>query len=127
MAEIRVEMRRFLQQDTTVMAVLDEIYVDKLPDNVSYPCAMLRNVTEPLTYNQDGSYSRRTLVQIDIYAETSASKDAAKDAIMNKLSGHRGMMGAIEVGFIFVRDAGRDTPDKDAQLNHKILEAEVGA
>ena len=125
MAEIRQEMRRFLMQDSTVTGALDQVYVDHLPDNVTYACALLRDVTAPLTYNFSGSHLRKTLVQIDIYAETISDKNTARDAIQGRLDGHKGMMGTIETGFVFVQDAGRDSYEKDAQLYTKVMEVQV--
>ncbi len=125
MAQIRQEMRRHLLQNTTVAAAVNQIYVDELPDNVTYDCALLRDVTTPLTHNFSGSHLRKTLVQIDIYSETISGKNTVADAVKDSLDGHRGLMGTIETGYVFVTDAGRDTRPPETRLFSKVMEVEV--
>jgi hypothetical protein len=96
---------------------------DKIPDEQDYPHGRLWIVSTPYQYHLLGESGRRALVQIDLFGETQASLDAGVSAIRSALSGYRGMMGDIDVGYCFIRNL-MGNWDVNTRKYHRVLEVE---
>jgi hypothetical protein len=112
----------FLMQNSAVTALLDHrITGDDVPDGQTYPYAYLWEVTSPQNYSHQGESGRVALVQCDVVSDTIIGVDEAKRTIKSALSGYRGMMGDVNVGFCFVNEASVPK-DPDQKAYRRILE-----
>jgi hypothetical protein len=103
----------------------NRITVEKIPDNQTYPCAVLWTVTAPRSYTHQGPAGRMPLVQIDVFDDDQTGADANSLLIENALSGYRGMLGSdLNVGFVSV-NRGPDMWNPDERNYRRILEVTV--
>jgi len=116
----------FLMLNPTVVALFDHrITGDDVPDGQTYPYAYLWEVTSPQNYNHQGESGRVALVQCDVVSDTIIGADESKRTIKSALSGYRGMMGDVNVGFCFVNEASVPK-DADQKAYRRILELTIG-
>jgi len=116
----------FLMLNPTVTTLFDRrITGDDVPDGQTYPYAYLWEVTSPQNYNHQGESGRVALVQCDVVSDTIIGADEAKRTIKSALSGYRGMMGDVNVGFCFVNEASVPK-DADQKAYRRILELTLG-
>ena len=123
--EIIPNIITFLMTNTTVTGVFDHRITGKdVPDGQTYPYAYLWEVTSPQQYHHQGESGRVALIQCDVVSDTPSSVDLAKRTIKTALSGYRGMMGELNIGYCFVNTA--DVPKDPDQLAYRnILELTI--
>ena len=115
MASIPSSVRTFLRSDAGVLAAFGQnIYSLKVADNVTYPFAVIRVVSDPAFYSQDGEALRETIIQIDTFDESLSDANTNSQLIREVMTGHSGTMGDYTVGAIFVRE-GQDQWMDDAR------------
>ncbi len=114
-----------LRNDAEVFAAFgNRITPDKLPDTPTYPCARIWIVSSPTKYSHQGSSSNKTLLQLDIWDTTPSGVDTNLEILKRSLSGYRGMMGDMEVGYVFVKTVNTSW-DAPAREYHRMLEVEI--
>lgn len=105
MSDIPSSVRTYLLTDTAVKTAFGaRIYVQHVPDNVTYPFAVIRMVSDPAFYTQDGESRRETILQIETYDDDISNAYSNSLLIRAALTGHRGTVGGYTVGAIFVRE-----------------------
>jgi hypothetical protein len=115
MSDIPSSVRAFLKSDATVLAAFGErIVVQYVPDGTAYPFAVIRTVSDPAFYTQDGESRRETIIQIDTFDDSLADAYTNAIKIRDALTGHSGTMGSHTVGGVFVRE-GQDQWMSDAR------------
>ena len=81
------------------------VYNPKLDnETATYPFAILKTVTDQPMYTQDGEALREAVIQIDTYHDKLADAVTNAALIRARLSGHKGKVGTIEIGSVFVSD-----------------------
>ncbi len=112
--------------DTSVYALFaNRITGDDVPDGQAYPYAYLWEVTSPRQYHHGGPSGRVVLVQCDVISDTITGADEGKRVIETALSGFKGMMGDVSVGYCFVNTASIPK-DADQIAYRRVLEIEIG-
>jgi len=126
MAEVKSNIIKHLMNDASVFAVFgNRITGDDVPDGQTYPYAYLWIVTSPQQYHHGGDSVRTVLVQCDVISDTITGADDGAQLIKTSLSGFRGQMGSMNVGYCFVNF--RDVPkDPDQRAYRRIIEIEIG-
>ena len=126
MAEVKTAIVKHLMNNALVKAAFgNRITVEKIPDNQTYPCAVLWTVTAPRSYTYQGPAGRMPLIQIDVFDDDQAGADANSLLIENTLSGYRGMLGSdLNAGFVSV-NRGPDMWNPDERNYRRILEVTV--
>lgn len=126
MAEIIPNIITFLNNNATVFAFFaNRITGDDVPDGQIYPYAYLWEVTSPQQYHHGGTSGRTALIQCDIVSDSQSQADEGKRVLFDALSGYKGMMGSVNVGYCFV--VARSIPkDPDQLAYRRILELELG-
>lgn len=130
MAEVKTSMIKHLMNTPAVFAAFaNRIWADRIPDVPGggaqpYPHARLFVVAAPRDYHYQGEGARQPLVQIDVFDDDVAGADTNADLIRAALSGFRGQMGSMNVGFVFV-NAGPGTWDETTRNYRRILEARL--
>ena len=110
----------------TVTALFDHRITGKdVPDGQTYPYAYLWEPNSNRQYTHQGAGGREVLVQLDVVSDTIISCDEAKRTLEGALSGYRGMMGDVNVGFCFVNEASVPK-DADQKAYRRILELTLG-
>lgn len=125
MAEIIPAIITFLNNDANVSALFaHRITGDDVPD-ATYPYAYMWEVVSPRQYNYQGKSGRVVIVQCDIVSDTITGADEGKRVIETALSGYKGMMGDVNVGYCFVDT--RSVPKDPDQLSYRrVLEISIG-
>ena len=113
---IASSVRTFLVANTTVKAAFGErIVVQFVPDGTAYPFAVIRTVSDPAFYTQDGEATRETIIQIDTFDDSLADAYTNALKIRAALTGYSGELETgVSVGAIFVRE-GQDQWMSDAR------------
>lgn len=123
---ITSDIRTFLRQDADILTAFGErIGVDELHDAWAYPMVKITNIDTAVHYTQDGQGNSLSLVQIDIYCDDREELDIYSGYIENRLSGHKGKMGAGYYGRVFVSKISSNRL-AEIQAFRSILEVEVG-
>lgn len=108
-------LRTYLRTDSSVVTAFgNRIFVLKVPDGVTYPFAVIRLVSDPAFYTQDGESWRETIVQIDTFDDDISGAYTNSGYIRSALTGYSGTMGSYTVGAVFVRE-GQDQWMSDAR------------
>ena len=108
-------VRTYLRTDTDVLAAFGQrIFVLYVPDGTAYPFAVIRTVTDPAFYTQDGESTRETIIQIDTFDDSLSDAYTNAGKIRDALTGYSGVIGSHTVGGIFVRE-GKDQWMSDAR------------
>jgi len=74
-------------------AISTRYYVDRLPDDVTYPCVRAQTITDPSHRTHAGTFGGTELVQLDVYDDDQTGRDVAADALVNWLDNYKGYMG----------------------------------
>jgi hypothetical protein len=115
----------FLMQKPTVTALFDHRITGKDVSDYTYPYAYLWEPNSNRSYTHQGAGTREVLVQCDVVSDTVIGVDLAKRTLEDALTGYRGMMGEVMVGYCFVNTT--DVPkDPDQRAYRNILEITVG-
>lgn len=115
MSDIPSSVRAYLKTNTAVLSAFgDRIGVLKVPDDTTYPFAIIRVVADSPDYTQDGESIRNTIIQIDVFDDDISSAYTNVDKIRSALTGHSGTVGSHTVGAVFVRE-GQDQWMVDAR------------
>ena len=105
MSDIPSSVRTFLRTDTGIKAAFGErIFVQFVPDGTTYPFAVIRTVSDPAFYTQDGESRRETIIQIDTFDDDIASAYTNAGLIRAEMTGYRGTVGSHTAGAVFVRE-----------------------
>jgi len=105
MSDIPSSLRTYLRTVTAVSTAFgNRIAVLKVPDGTTYPFAVIRTVSDPAFYTQDGEALRETIVQIDVFDDDALGAQTNAGLIRAALTGHSGTMGDYTVGAVFVRE-----------------------
>jgi len=111
--------------NSTVTALFGHrITGDDVPVGQEYPYAYLWEVTSPRQYHHKGESGRIALVQCDVVDDDSAGVDLAKRTIIDALTGYKGMMGEVSVGYCFVNTASVPK-DPEQQAYRRVLEINI--
>lgn len=100
---ILAEVKAFLLASAPIAAlVADRIYYESLPSGVGYPAITLDSVADlPEVYGLAGEIGpNRETIQIDVWSRADNGLwqvNRVANALRNRLSGYRGMMGAVRV------------------------------
>lgn len=94
---VHTEIVARLEADAGVGAVAgDRIYVQRLPQNPTYPAVVWRQVSGPRITNLGGAAGRaRTRLQIDSIAETWLEASALAAAVRGSLHGFTGTLATL--------------------------------
>lgn len=115
-----------LNNDADVVSTFGHrITAERIPDDQAYPNGRIWTVSTPYQYHLLGASNRRAVLQVDLYGETQSTLDAGLDAVRSALSGFRGQVGDLDVGYCFVKTVSTDW-DTDTRTYHRILEVELG-
>lgn len=131
MAEILPLMRTYLVAQAGVKAVfgssLVRIYVDRIDESitVSYPFAIIRDITGGPAYAHSTVMPGFASVQVDVYSDAQGTADSGRAAIEAELSGYKGAMGAITVGSSFITNK-RGDYDPDSRTYRRSLDVDIG-
>jgi hypothetical protein len=98
-------VRTYLRTKTAVKNAFGErIFVLKVPDNVTYPFAVLRTVADTAGYTYDAEAIRATIFQVDVFDDEIDDAYTNYDLIRSALAGYSGTMNSQAVGSVFVRE-----------------------
>jgi hypothetical protein len=115
MSDIPSSLRAYLKTVSAVSTAFGErLFVLKVPDDVTYPFAVIRVVADSPAYSQDGESIRDTIIQIDTFDDDLSDCYTNSQLIRTALTGHSGTMGSHHVGAVFVRE-GQDQWMSDAR------------
>jgi len=112
-----------LQNAAVVTAIGSRYHIDNLPDSVSYPCVRAQTITDPSLRSHVGTFGGRELVQLDVWDDDQANRDAATDALVAWLDNYRGAMGSWNVT-IQVRNKPRSW-EAESRLYRCMIELEI--
>jgi hypothetical protein len=108
-------VRTYLRTETAVKNAFGErIFVLKVPDNVTYPFAVLRTVADTAGYTYDAEAIRATIFQVDVFDDEIDGAYTNYNLIRSALAGYSGTMNSQAVGSVFVRE-GQDQWMTDAR------------
>lgn len=120
------DLRTFLREDANILSAFGErVFIDFVPDDSTYPFALIRTVTSDPRYNQDGEGHELVMFQVDVYDDDKAGSVTNAGYIKSRLSGHKGVMGSSVAGRVFVRDV-RGEYASEIRKFRRILEVEIG-
>jgi hypothetical protein len=121
---VDTSLRTLTLQNAAVSAAIGTRYhIDRLPDNVTYPCVRAQTIADPSTRSHGGTFGGRALVQLDIYDDDPATRDTAATAIIGWLDNYRGALGSYNVT-IQVRNR-LPSWEPEARLFRALLEIEI--
>lgn len=117
-------LRTLTLQNAAVTAQIGSRYhIDKLPDDVTFPCVRAQTIADPSLRSHNGTHGGRELVQVDVWGSTQTSRDAAADAIIAWLDNYSGVMGSYRAT-IQVRDKPRSW-DAESRLYRCMIELDI--
>lgn len=126
MAEITTSLRSFLVNNPDVYGVFGQnITCDRIPDSPTYPHARIRLISPAKQRTLENRYTTANLMQIDIYDNSEAGADEAKETMHDALDGYHGTIGDYEVGYCFA-NYGPNNYDEIKRLYWRILEVSIG-
>ena len=131
MAETLPLLRTYLISKAGIKAAfgstLTRIYADRIDAKivVSYPFAIIRDISGGPDYAHDGAMPGVSFVQDDDYSDAQGTADSGRAAIEAEMSAYKGAMGAITVGSCFVTNK-RGNFDPDSRVFSRSLDLEIG-
>jgi hypothetical protein len=126
MAQIIPNLIKHLMNDANVTAAFaHRITGDDVPAGQEYPYAYLWEVTPGQQYHMRGEAGRITMVQCDVVDDDILGADTNAEIIRNSLSGFRGSLGDMVVGYVFA-DTRSVPKDPDQQAYRRIIEINIG-
>lgn len=116
---IQEAIRAYLTSTSSVTAALGQrVYVSALPENPTYPAAVLKTLTTGREHSQDGPSGFATgTFDIDVVAPTLGAAKPAADLVRVALVGFRGSMGGgsgVTIDGVFDEDESHDYDDEKA-------------
>jgi hypothetical protein len=97
MAEITANLRTFLLENSGISTAFGErVFVAKVPDNPTYPFAVIYKIAPTANYTYEGRWGNDDLVQIDVYDDDLAGCVTNAQLIEAELDGYTGAMGSID-------------------------------
>lgn len=96
------DLRSYILADATVSGLIAaRFYLDKLPQNPTYPACEYGMVDESvMNTHSDSSTLNRDIVQIDVYAKKAVQALNVKEAIKSRLNGAAVTQGTTIFGYI---------------------------
>ena len=124
MSDLESSFRTFiLQQEAIGAAISGRLYFDKIPDGVITPYVRAKTITDETSYHQQGVSVGKSMIQLDVFAESKSGCAVTATLIRTILAGYRGAMGTFRV-VLFVRNVPSDWEEL-VRLFRKILEVEI--
>lgn len=127
MADAKVALIAFCNLNAEIFAVFgNRITADRIPDNQLFPNARVTQISSPNNYLMSGGRGgRKVKLQVDVYADSVSSADSSASILETSLSGYKGQMGSMNVGYLFVKNINGDW-NEATRDTHRILELEIG-
>jgi hypothetical protein len=127
MADAKLAFIAFCNANAEILAVFaHRITATRIPDNQAFPNARVLQVSSAPRYSHDKNMcGRKIRLQVDVYSDTPTTADLGMSTLETALSGYKGMMGTMNVGYSFVKTIDGDW-NTTAREEHRMLELEIG-
>lgn len=123
--ELETSIRNFVILHPTTVPVFGERYhLNKLPDDIVYPCIRATTISDVPKYHQQGSGLGKALVQMDVLHEDKIACNSATETLYQVFDGYRGNMGVYRVR-TFVKNV-PSSWESNVRYFRRILEVEIG-
>jgi hypothetical protein len=125
MADLETSLRALTLQNAPVAAALGpRYYMDKLPDEPTYPAPRAQTITDNPIDTHGGKAGGRATIQIDIFDDDKATANQTAELVRGWLHNYHGEIGSLYHGTIKARNMMSDW-DEESRLFRRILEIEV--
>lgn len=98
------------------------MYPVRLPDSATFPCLVIRRITNPKRYTLDGeSNLKEQFYQFTVWDESVKDASEAADTFEQTITGYRGIVGESMAGSVFIQNR-IDKPDPDTSLESQVID-----
>lgn len=122
--DIETALKALTLQNAPIAAAFGQrYYIDRIPDNVTYPIIRAVTVSDSQQDTHTGVWGILATVQLDIWDDDKQGCNVNAEKVKDWLHRYRGAFGTGEAT-IKVRNA-PSVPDPDTRLFRKILEVDM--
>ena len=122
--DIETALKALTLQNTAVAAAFGQrYYIDRIPDNVTYPVIRAITVADPPLDSHANNYGGQAIIQLDIWDNDKAGCNTNAALVRDWLHRYNGLFGG-GTATIKINNA-PSVPDPDTHLFRKILEAQI--
>lgn len=124
MADIETGLRALvLQNPAVVTAFGNRYYIDRIPDNVTYPLMRAQTINDAEQDTHESTFGTRALIQLDVWDDDKAGCNTNTSIVRDWLHRYRGAYGTGNAT-IKVRNV-PSVPDPETKIFRRILELDI--
>lgn len=124
MADMETALRALVLQNAAIVAVFGQrYYIDRIPDNVTYPLMRAQTVNDAEQDTHENIWGTKAMIQLDIWDDDKAGCNTSAALVRNWLHRYHGGF-ATGNAIIKVRNA-PSVPDPETKMFRRILEVSI--